>query len=83
MLMGWNLFDNAWKFTSMTFAARIEFGVIQKELGNIYFVRDNRIGFDNDYADKIFEAFHRQHRYRVGYGHVDRSAPWRQYLDRR
>ena len=27
---------------------------------NIYYIRDNGIGLDIQYADKIFEAFHRQ-----------------------
>jgi ligand-binding sensor domain-containing protein/signal transduction histidine kinase len=60
-VMLWNLFDNAWKFTSGVPAAKIGFGITVKQNGIVYFVRDNGVGFDNNYAEKIFEAFHRQH----------------------
>ena len=56
-----NLLGNAWKFTSQTPHARIEFGVT----GNgapIYFVRDNGVGFDMAYSGKLFGAFQRLHR---------------------
>jgi light-regulated signal transduction histidine kinase (bacteriophytochrome) len=56
-----NLLDNAWKYTSKTPEARIEFG---SELGKgrtVYFVRDNGVGFDMRYADNLFGAFQRLH----------------------
>jgi len=56
-----NLLDNAWKFTNKHPNARIEFGVTQHEGKQAYFVRDDGIGFDMTYADKLFGAFQRLH----------------------
>ena len=56
-----NLIDNAWKFTSKKSSAIIEFDMIRQNKKNIYYIRDNGIGLDIQYSDKIFEAFHRQH----------------------
>jgi PAS domain S-box-containing protein len=56
-----NLFDNAWKFTRGKTGARIVFGVVQNEDKPTYFVRDNGVGFDMAYADKLFGAFQRLH----------------------
>ncbi|MBN1660816.1 MAG: PAS domain S-box protein [Anaerolineae bacterium] len=57
-----NLLGNAWKFTGRQAWARIEFGCTKGEGTCIYFVRDNGAGFDMDYADRLFTAFHRLHR---------------------
>jgi PAS domain S-box-containing protein len=57
-----NLLGNAWKFTGRQASARIEFGSTEGEGICLYFVRDNGAGFDMDYADKLFTAFHRLHR---------------------
>ena len=57
-----NLLENAWKYTSKTVAARIEYGH-RKEAGEgVYFVRDNGVGFDMRYASKLFGAFQRMHK---------------------
>jgi len=56
-----NLLGNAWKFTSGHDRARIEFGVEEFEGENTYFVRDDGVGFDMTYADKLFGAFQRLH----------------------
>lgn len=57
-----NLIGNAWKFTSKTANARIEFGAITTESGELAcFVRDNGAGFDAAYAHKLFGAFQRLH----------------------
>jgi light-regulated signal transduction histidine kinase (bacteriophytochrome) len=56
-----NLFNNAWKFTRNTANARIEVGEQRQEDHLIYFVRDNGVGFDMKYADKLFTAFQRLH----------------------
>ncbi len=57
-----HLFGNAWKFTSTRPVARIEFGVMQQEGKSVYFVRDNGVGFDMAYADKLFQPFGRLHK---------------------
>ena len=57
-----NLLGNAWKFTSKTPEARIEFGTIRPDRKvRVYFVRDNGAGFDMTYADKLFGTFERLH----------------------
>jgi light-regulated signal transduction histidine kinase (bacteriophytochrome) len=56
-----NLIDNAWKFTSKTAKAQIEFGTIEKDRRVVYYVRDNGAGFDPQFALKMFQPFHRLH----------------------
>jgi light-regulated signal transduction histidine kinase (bacteriophytochrome) len=56
------LIGNAWKFTSKERQGRIEFGSLEQEGETVYFVRDNGVGFDMNYADKLFSVFHRLHR---------------------
>jgi light-regulated signal transduction histidine kinase (bacteriophytochrome) len=57
-----NLLGNAWKYTSRTAEARIEFGVEEQEGKTVYFVRDNGAGFDMGYANKLFLPFQRLHK---------------------
>ena len=57
-----NLIGNAVKFTSRNKEARINIGSALNSEGQIeYFVRDNGVGFDMKYADKLFVAFQRLH----------------------
>jgi PAS domain S-box-containing protein len=56
-----NLLSNAWKYTSKVTDARIKFGTNRQDGETIYYLRDNGIGFDMQYADKIFDAFKRLH----------------------
>jgi light-regulated signal transduction histidine kinase (bacteriophytochrome) len=56
-----NLVGNAWKFTAKHPRARIEFGVTLHKGKRAYFVRDDGVGFDIAYADKLFGAFQRLH----------------------
>ncbi|MBD3239598.1 MAG: PAS domain S-box protein [Chitinivibrionales bacterium] len=56
-----NLLRNAWKFTSQRESTRIEFGIIQRDSQTVYFVRDNGVGFDMQFAQRIFEPFQRVH----------------------
>jgi len=56
-----NLLGNAWKFTSRTPQAVIEFGVTEHKGVSVYFVRDNGAGFDMAYAKELFSPFKRLH----------------------
>ncbi|MCD6359627.1 MAG: GAF domain-containing protein [Armatimonadetes bacterium] len=57
-----NLLENAWKFTEGRPTARVEFGAMEMDGEMVYYVRDNGIGFDMSYADKLFLPFQRLHR---------------------
>jgi len=56
-----NLLGNAWKFTGKHPQARIEFGTTQHEGKPAFYVRDDGVGFDMTYADKLFAPFQRLH----------------------
>jgi signal transduction histidine kinase len=57
-----NLLENAWKYTSKTAAARIEFSATRAPAGRMtYRVSDNGAGFDMCYAEKLFQPFQRLH----------------------
>ena len=56
-----NLLSNAWKFTDGFNPARIEFGVSASNGETVCYLKDNGIGFEKDYANKIFNAFQRLH----------------------
>lgn len=57
-----NLIDNALKFTQKTEAPRIEISGNMHENSCILWVKDNGIGFNMQYHDRIFEIFQRLHR---------------------
>lgn len=59
-----NLLSNAWKFTRQIAVPHIEFGALPAadlRLVTCY-VRDNGVGFDMAYVEKLFEPFQRLHR---------------------
>ena len=56
-----NLLENAWKFTSKTAGALIEFGAFPQERGSVFYVRDNGAGFDLQHRERMFLPFHRLH----------------------
>ena len=57
-----NLIGNAWKYTGKSADARIEFGVTDSDGKPVYYVRDNGVGFNMEYADKLFGSFQRLHK---------------------
>jgi len=56
-----NLLSNAIKFTRPRSEAVIEVGGAAEAEENIYYVKDNGVGFDMHYADKLFDVFQRLH----------------------
>jgi PAS domain S-box-containing protein len=56
-----NLLSNAVKFTRKREVAHIDIGSINNEGKTAYFVKDNGVGFDMNYSDKLFGVFSRLH----------------------
>jgi signal transduction histidine kinase len=56
-----NLLSNALKFTRGRVSADIEIGCQMGEKETIIFIRDNGVGFDMAYVDKLFGVFQRLH----------------------
>ncbi len=56
-----NLLGNAWKYTAKQPHPRIEFDVSRNNGTQEFFVRDNGVGFDMAYAEKLFGPFQRLH----------------------
>jgi len=56
-----NLLSNALKYSRPRELSKIEIGGEEKEKENIYFVKDNGVGFDGAQADKLFSPFKRLH----------------------
>jgi len=57
-----NLMSNAFKYTRKQEMAVIAVGCQEQDGATAYFVRDNGVGFDMRYADKLFGVFQRLHR---------------------
>ncbi|MGZ4384975.1 MAG: sensor histidine kinase [Gaiellaceae bacterium] len=56
-----NLIGNGWKFTRTTEHGRIEVGADGEGADRIFWVRDNGVGFDPVYAERLFAPFQRLH----------------------
>jgi PAS domain S-box-containing protein len=57
-----NLVENAWKFTARRDDATIEFAATTDDEATVCcYVRDNGVGFDPAYVDKLFQPFQRLH----------------------
>lgn len=57
----WHLMDNAIKFSSQKEQPTIDIGIESDKNEVIYYVKDNGVGFDNEYAHKMFEIFQKIH----------------------
>lgn len=56
-----NLLSNAWKYTATVEHAKIELTAHEENGEMIYVVKDNGVGFDMRYVNKLFGAFQRLH----------------------
>ena len=56
-----NLIGNAYKYTKNEETAVIEIGKLTKDGEEVFYVKDNGVGFDMTYYDKIFSVFQRLH----------------------
>jgi light-regulated signal transduction histidine kinase (bacteriophytochrome) len=58
-----NLLDNAVKYSSKSATPRVTIGAMPGDQPNeqVFFVRDNGVGFDMNYVDKLFGVFQRLH----------------------
>jgi light-regulated signal transduction histidine kinase (bacteriophytochrome) len=62
MRLVWNnLIDNAIKYTGTKEKAVIQIGFSDEKREIVFFIKDNGIGFDMKYADKLFGVFQRLH----------------------
>ena len=57
-----NLLGNAAKFTRKVNGAQIEVGATTEDGETVYYVKDNGVGFEQKYADRVFGVFQRLHR---------------------
>lgn len=57
-----NLLSNALKYTRQREVSRIDIDWQQTDGSPVYFVKDNGVGFDMQYVDKLFGVFQRLHR---------------------
>ena len=56
-----NLLSNAFKFSAGRDTPSIEVGALRQGADLVYYVRDNGVGFDMRYADRLFGVFQRLH----------------------
>jgi PAS domain S-box-containing protein len=56
-----NLLENSWKYSGKCPDTRIEVGANRQDGKMVYFIKDNGVGFDMKYYDKLFQPFQRLH----------------------
>ena len=77
-----NLVDNALKYSRTRARIKITIGCELRDGEKVYFVRDNGVGFDPDYADRLFGVFqrlHPEHEFEgtgIGLANVRRIVEW-------
>jgi len=57
-----NLLHNAAKYSSQVEHPTVQVGMLDEDGEKVYYVRDNGVGFDMNYVDKMFGVFQRLHR---------------------
>ena len=57
-----NLISNALKFSSLKKKQEITIGGFNREGFNVYYVKDNGVGFNPEYTHKLFGVFQRLHK---------------------
>lgn len=57
-----NLLSNAIKYSKYREAPLIEIGCLEQKGQTVYFIKDNGVGFDLQYAGKLFGVFQRLHK---------------------
>ncbi|MEI1277018.1 ATP-binding protein [Leptospira venezuelensis] len=56
-----NLISNAYKYSSKSQNPFVEIGFLNEEGARTFFVKDNGVGFDDQYSHKLFKVFQRLH----------------------
>jgi PAS domain S-box-containing protein len=56
-----NLISNACKFTVAAADSKVDVGMVESANEQVFYVKDNGVGFDMNYADKLFCMFERLH----------------------
>ena len=54
-----NLVENSWKYTGKQPSTNIRIGFSKEK--RAFYISDNGVGFNMEYADKLFDVFHRLH----------------------
>jgi light-regulated signal transduction histidine kinase (bacteriophytochrome) len=57
-----NLISNAFKYSSKKDVIRLEIGSFSENGTEVYYVKDHGVGFDMQYAGKLFGVFQRLHK---------------------
>lgn len=57
-----NLLSNAIKFSSLKSKPLVKIGGYSEDKFNVYYVRDNGVGFNPEYSNKLFGVFQRLHK---------------------
>src|SRR5690625_4739843 len=56
------MLQNAWKFTARAENPKIEVGRLNNGGREVFYVKDNGAGFDQEYANTLFGVFQRLHK---------------------